>query len=239
MKLNKIHNMDCLEGMKLMKDNSVDICITSPPYNISDNKYEEYKDNLSDDDYVKFLIEVIDEMLRVSKYYVFFNIQVLKKNKKSMDKLFSYLYSKGIIKQEFIWAKRNPVSLPTPLVANGFEKIFCLTKDDNNNLYYKNCNYNRANYVSSCIIKPVNNENNNTSIHKATFPSWLPEFFIKNFTKENMIVLDPFMGLATTAMASKKLNRKYIGFELSKKYCDVSNEKIRQYDIQRRLPDWF
>jgi DNA modification methylase len=62
--------------------------------------------------------------------------------------------------------------------------------------------------------------------HPAPFHPDLPEFFIKWLTDENDIVLDPFMGSGTTAEVCKKLNRKYIGFELNESYKDLINKRV-------------
>ena len=74
--LNKIYNMNCLVGLKRMKEDSVSCVITSPPYNRKRNdKYENYEDVLSDKQYKELLYETIEECMRVSCSYVFFNIQ--------------------------------------------------------------------------------------------------------------------------------------------------------------------
>ncbi|MFH0948397.1 MAG: site-specific DNA-methyltransferase [Elusimicrobiota bacterium] len=64
--------------------------------------------------------------------------------------------------------------------------------------------------------------------HPATFPDKLPYDVIQCFCPENGIVLDPFMGSGTTAIAALKLNRKFIGFEISKEYCDLSTKRIEK-----------
>ena len=82
---NRIYCIDCLEGMKQLEDNSVDLTITSPPYNagtnIRGNFYEKYDDNL--DEYIcqEFISRVLKELIRVTKNYVFFNFQLLTTNK--------------------------------------------------------------------------------------------------------------------------------------------------------------
>jgi site-specific DNA-methyltransferase (adenine-specific) len=63
--------------------------------------------------------------------------------------------------------------------------------------------------------------------HPATFPDKLASDFIQCFTKEGMIVLDPFMGSGTVAAMAKKLNRNYIGFEISKEYCDIAKQRLK------------
>lgn len=69
--------------------------------------------------------------------------------------------------------------------------------------------------------------------HSAAFPEELPRWFIKLFTQPNDVVLDPFSGSGTTAVASKQLNRNYIGIDTDKTYCDKANQRILQ--IQPRL----
>lgn len=64
--------------------------------------------------------------------------------------------------------------------------------------------------------------------HSAVFPIALPSWFIKLFTQEGDIVLDPFMGVGTTALACLELNRKYIGIELKKEYIDMANDSIKR-----------
>jgi DNA modification methylase len=64
--------------------------------------------------------------------------------------------------------------------------------------------------------------------HSAAFPVSLPEWFIKLFTKQNDIVLDPFLGSGTTAVAAKINNRRYIGIEISKEFCNISEKRIKQ-----------
>ena len=64
--------------------------------------------------------------------------------------------------------------------------------------------------------------------HSASFPITLPEWFIKIFSKKNDIVLDPFIGSGSTAMAAKKLNRHFIGIELDKKYYDLAQKNINK-----------
>lgn len=63
--------------------------------------------------------------------------------------------------------------------------------------------------------------------HSAVFPIEIPTWFIKLFTAKNNIILDPFMGSGTTAVAAKRLGRKYIGIEISKEFCKVAENRIK------------
>ncbi|WP_405101688.1 DNA-methyltransferase [Oceanobacillus sp. FSL H7-0719] len=73
------------------------------------------------------------------------------------------------------------------------------------------------------------------SKHPAVFPVELPEFFIKAFSNENDVVLDPFIGSGTTAIAAINTNRNYIGFELEEEYYDLANERIKNHTTYGRL----
>lgn len=64
--------------------------------------------------------------------------------------------------------------------------------------------------------------------HSAAFPIALPIWFIKLFTKEGDVVLDPFIGSGTTALACKELNRKYVGIEVRKDYCDLAETYLKR-----------
>lgn len=70
--------------------------------------------------------------------------------------------------------------------------------------------------------------------HSATFPVSLPSWFVRLFTKEEDIVLDPFLGSGTTALACLELNRHYIGIEIMKKYYDLSVSSINKKKREMR-----
>jgi len=72
--------------------------------------------------------------------------------------------------------------------------------------------------------------------HSATFPLSLPEWFIKLFTEEGDVVLDPFVGVGTSVVAAKKLNRKYIGIDVCSEYCAEAERAL--HDSQRKLLFW-
>jgi len=81
-------------------------------------------------------------------------------------------------------------------------------------------------YPSNVLSLPTVSANLN---HSAVFPENLPSWFIKVFTKKGDVVLDPFVGSGTTAIAALKLDRKYIGFEIDRKYCKTAKSRIREY----------
>lgn len=236
--INKIICCDCLESLPKMQDDSVDIVITSPPYNISTrigegDVYDQYSDDLSMQQYQEFIFKVIDELLRVTRYYIFWNIQMLSSNKLAVLNIFSKY--KDNIKEICIWAKTmSPPASTDNTLSNQYEFIIVLSKYDRigkqfQRAFFDNRTKGQSN-IANCLIKPIN-QDNQCPDHKATFPEWLPEFFIKHFSKEDDIVLDPFSGTSTTAYVAKQLNRRFIGFELSQNYVDFSNNRLNQKNI--------
>ena len=96
---------------------------------------------------------------------------------------------------------------------------------------------NVSNWVGREMVYPTNvlhmaTECYNRS-HSATFPVALPDWFIRLFTQEGDVVLDPFVGSGTTAVAAKTVGRKYIGIDIDEDYCRLAEERIHQ--IQPRL----
>ena len=74
--------------------------------------------------------------------------------------------------------------------------------------------------------------------HPAPFHPQLPEFFIKWLTDENDLVLDPFMGGGTTAVAAAKLNRKYIGFDINPEYIKMTKDRLKQEFPDKNLEEF-
>ena len=73
--------------------------------------------------------------------------------------------------------------------------------------------------------------------HSAAFPEELPSWFIKLFTKADDVVLDPFLGSGTTAVAAAKLLRKFVGIEIKREYCEVARANLAKVGaIQATLP---
>lgn len=137
MNINKIYHIDCFDGFKELKDNSVNHVFTSPPYNRKRNdKYMYHNDVI--DDYYDFLCKVIDNCLRVSKEYVFLNIMKNYYNKQDVFKLIGQ-YSNKII-EIIIWEKTNPLPASGNSITNAYE-FFIIFGDKSlksNTTYTKN-----------------------------------------------------------------------------------------------------
>ena len=255
LKLNKIYNMDCVGGMKLLPDNSVDLTVTSPPY-FNAKAYSHWD---TYEEYLCWLESVFSEVFRVIKQgrMCCVNISTIlvsraKRNDESkrlplpfhfvniMEKIgFKFL-------EDIIWVKpegasknrnggfyqhRQPVAYK-PNVIN--EYIFVFQKPapflidkivrDYKGVIKENSlvcgEYERSN------IWYINPETK--SKHLAPYPEKLCDNLTRYYSYDGDIVLDMFMGSGTTAVACVRNNRNYIGFEISKEYCEIAEQRIAE-----------
>lgn len=216
LEINKIYNIDCLEGFKKLEDKSVNHVLTSPPYNRKRNDKYEYHDDIMDN-YYEWLCAVIDECIRVSSGYVFFNIMKNYYNKKDVFKIIGK-YS-DIIQEIIVWEKTNPLPASGKSITNSYE-YFIVFGDrplKSNSTYTKNI-------ISSSVNSKMTKE------HKAIMKQEVCDWFIDKFTKDNELILDPFMGAGTTAISCIKMNRGYIGFEIATEYVKLSESRINGID---------
>jgi len=235
MKLNTVICGDCLDVMQDMEDNSVDLVVTSPPYNmggkslgykpsgtISHKHYDIYNDDINEEKYVDWCREIIKECLRCSRY-VIWNVQPVISTRKHIIDLQNHFYNN--LKEYFIWEKQAVANITAKYgaLAKGFEFVFLMGQDNKATFNYHDFPKNK--YVPN--IKTWY-KSENFKEHAATFPRELPSYFIRNFTKKGDIVLDPFLGSGTTAVACKELGRNYIGIEISPEYCAIAEKRLAQ-----------
>ena len=200
----------------------MNVVLTSPPYNrIRNDKYDHYNDTLTD--YYGLLVNFTDECLRVAKDKVIVNLQQSHFNKREVYKYFGRYANNiaGVV----IWGKTNPQpsrnyhqSDNTRSITNSYEYFIVLTKDGKDFRCYGD--ENTLNY----IMTPVNSDHIDN--HHAVMRKDVCEWFIKKFTKEGDIVLDPFLGCATTAICAIESGRHYIGFEISEEYYNICKSRI-------------
>jgi DNA modification methylase len=233
MELNKIYHNNCLDILKKMKMDSIDMCFTSPPYNCGNKRmYRSYNDDLPDDEYYKLLSDSLKEMLRICKGLIFFNINYMQNNKKSIYRLM-YEFS-DYLRENIIWDKLRAEPPIANILAKRYEYILLLTK--NKDIEINNFKKNKAenyknifgNWISNLIRLSIKDDQvQYNKINRAGFPINLVRMFIDIYTKENDIILDPFMGLGTTAMACKQSNRNYIGIEIIKENIEIAEKRIK------------
>jgi site-specific DNA-methyltransferase (adenine-specific)/modification methylase len=238
LEVNKVYNEPCLETMKRMKDDSVDLVITSPPYNMNlrirngkycsrqvvkefSTKYANFSDNLPIDEFYELHSSVLKELLRVSKI-IFYNIQIVTGSKRAFFKIIGEFsdYLKDIV----IWDKGYAQPAMAPNVLNRqSELILIFDKEHAISRQFKKCNFKRGTLDDVWQIKRGKQVDKN---HGAVFPEKLVETILTNFSDENDLIYDPFMGTGTTAKVSSLFNRKWIGSEINKEYCEIINQRV-------------
>ena len=239
MKNDHIYNEDCIKTLKRMEDNSVDCVITSPPYNMNlrirkgkycsrqivkelSTKYDGFSDNLPIEEYYEFHSSVMRELLRVSKV-VFYNIQIVTWSKRSIFKMIGEFNEN--LKDIIVWDKGVAQPAMQKQVLNRRTELILVFESD----YPISRQFRYANFERGTLsdIWEIKRGKKISKDHGAVFPEELVEKIIENFTKEGDVIYDPFMGTGTTAVVSKKMNRKYIGSELSKSYIEVSEQRLK------------
>jgi site-specific DNA-methyltransferase (adenine-specific)/modification methylase len=231
---------DCLEMMKQIPDGSIDMVLTSPPYNMNlrirngkycsrqivkelSTKYENFDDNLSMNDYFEFNKKVIYELLRVSDL-IFYNVQFLTGNKPALFKLIGEFSDK--IKEFIIWDKCNAQPAIGQGVMNSqFETVLVLQNSAPESRSFNTAQFDRGTLSNVWKIKRGKKV---CKSHGAIFPDELAEKVIKSFSSEYAVILDPFMGTGTTGVACINLNRVFIGIEKDKEYFKISCDRINR-----------
>jgi len=259
---------DCLEKMKDIPDGSIDLIVTSPPYNIGKN-YGTYKDDLPLDEYYKWLALCCAEMFRVIKpnRNIFINIcdiGVSNKDAEGEHRIgergnFYVIPHHVVVISEFIKMKNaqylNPIIWKKPsnhISQFGANARFCGTYP-----YPANCHIpSEIEYIlhfrKNGKFEKVDNDIKSMSkiskkrwmelsnqlwefngvssmkSHPAQYPIELPKRCVEGWSFCKDVVLDPFMGIGTTGVVCKNLNRNFIGIELDPEYFEIAEKRINE-----------
>lgn len=210
---------DCFTTMQDMKTKQVDYIFTSPPYNIGNaiggQKYKDESDNLDQQGYMDWQIKLIDEMIRVTKHHIFYNIQMLSGNKIALLTLMEHY--KYQIKDIFIWnKKRCPPASCKGVTNSKYEYIIVFSNKKPEDRNFPDGNF-HGDWPN--VIEVDHEHNKYAKEHKAIFPISFPRLFMSKFGKEGDVWYDPFGGTGTTAAAALETDRHYILSELSESYA--------------------
>ena len=259
MKTNVIYQSTS-ESMKEVSDKTVDLVVTSPPYNINiqygnktkngktvASKSVKYSDNLEESEYRKLLGNVFNECKRVLKDdgSIWINIK-----NRTIDgdivppfwilDFFQDMHLKNLIVWNFDWGGST-----NKRFAPRYEFVFWFVKNSNNYTFNLEdvkvpaLNFRPDRYKSQMKnptdvwrISMVSGNFDERTGHPAQYPEQLIERIIRAGSNEGEIILDPFMGSGTTAAVAKKLNRKYIGYEIVEEYCKMANERLKKIEVK-------
>lgn len=238
--LNRIYNEDCLVTLAKIEDNSIDLIVTSPPYNKSfyntgadksvwkgrNIDYDTFNDAMNPDDYERWQRKVLSECLRVLKPSgsIFYNHKDVLYKQQTIHPKWVYDFP---LKQVIIWDRKSSCTIDPHYFMPANEWIFWIVKDREKTFFDKEKAIFRTN------IWQMNAEHNP---HPAPFPMRLSNNCVITCCPEGGITYDPFSGSGTTAVACMKEKRHFLCFEMNKEYYDKS---IRRIDAERRQKTLF
>lgn len=223
-----IYNLDFLTVVQTMEDNSVDLIVTDPPYRTT-------KRGTSKSTTTGGLVR--SELGKQGK--------IFKHNDIKISEFMPHLYR--VLKEgSHCYIMTNHVNLVEMLnVAKdcGFHFIKSLIWDKGNKimgqcymsqfeyiLFFRKGKHKKINYCGTADILSVPNikskNEHGQNLHDTEKPVELMEILIKNSSNEGDVVLDPFMGIGSTGVACKNLQRKFIGIEIDKQYFDIANIRL-------------
>lgn len=251
--MTKLHwgtnNMDCLEGLKMLKDESIDLTITSPPY----DDLRDYKGYAFD------IKKVVKELYRVTKQggvCVWVINDRVRNGSKTLTSFRHALLFQDVgfnVNDVMIWNKTNPMpQVRQPRYNQVFEYMFVFSKGKpktfnpimvpckTSGLLYKSTakqiTTDKSRVHKEMIINKEKVSPNiwdmavaqNKTSHPAVFPEELVYKHIISWSNEGDIIMDIFSGSGTTHKVALENNRRFIGFEIAKEYCDVEEERLKK-----------
>ena len=223
---NNIYLGDAYKLIKDIPDKSVSLIYTDIPYEIQSGggghsalskriiktNYVDLKDIRSGIDY-----SILDEFCRILKH-IYIYIYCSKSQILTLMKYF--VEEKDCLFDILFWGKTNPTPATNNLFLNDVE--YCLVFREKGTYFAKGYFLKSKYYIS-----PLNMNDKDDYGHPTIKPLELVKRHIENSTKPNDIVFDPFMGSATTCLAAKRLNRRYIGFEIEPKWFKVAQDRLQ------------
>ena len=247
----KIKNEDCFNTMKNMDDSSIDLILTSPPYNMTSRRggyadrgrYDVYKDWKTVEEYLQFTTDLFNEYDRILKEnkIVIYNFSYSIENPSMPYKVVNEIEKETswMLVDTIIWKKQ--CGLPFPAnerrLSRNWEFIWVFARKNEINTFeinkgiksiskktgqkYYNVFYN--------FIEAKNNDSKTPKLNEATFSTELCVKLLNIYAKDNYTVYDSFMGTGTTLNACKQieLNLNCIGSEISTDQCEYAEERLK------------
>lgn len=207
--LNRVIHGDCFKILPRIPNNSIDFIITDPPYGIKKKGINDTKDS-------RYYNKPFKEMFRVLKpnsfCLTFASIEKLNRISRKVSQYFDYEWS--IICYQ-----------PNNMIRGrlGFSKYFMLLVFSKGEPTYKEP-------MRDVLVYNVHTSKRGKINHPTTKPVYFFRRVIEKLTDKGDIVLDPFIGSGTTAIACKQLSRNYIGIEIKEKYCKISRNRLDNHE---------
>ncbi len=224
----KLFNEDCLKRLKEIETESVDLVVTDPPYKLTPRgngsssggmfQKKQVNSGLVFKQNAVNIEDWIDEVYRVLKpnshCYIMTNNRNIYHFLDVIDK------SKFHFIKNLIWFKDNKITSQSYM--SQFEYIIMCRKGGHRKI--NDCG---TSDVLSFANKKVTRDEANKAIHDTEKPVGLMKVLVENSSNENDVVLDPFMGVGSTGVACKELNRDFIGIEVDESYFNVAETRLK------------
>lgn len=233
--LNKIVCGDALKTMSKIPDETIDLVVTSPPYNLKNSTgngmkdgrggkwssaaliegYTGHSDDMPHEEYVEWQRLCLKEMMRILRPNgaIFYNHKWRVQAGLLQDR--HDIVNGFPVRQIIIWRRKGGINFNSGYFLPTYEVIYLIAKE-------KFRLAPKANAVGD--VWEFTQEANNS--HPAPFPVSLIDRIISSTTAQ--VVLDPFMGSGTTAVSARGLGRDYVGIELSQEYCKIARRRVAQ-----------
>ena len=227
------------ENMSELENNSVSLTVTSPPYNIG----KDSDLDLTDDEYWAMMENIFTETYRVTESGGRLVVNVANLGRKPyipFSKYFTELLIEigFIMRGEIIWQKSKGananfawgswLSASNPVIRDIHEYCLVFSKDSLRKSSQGESSIKKEEFMESTLsIWNINPASAKKIGHPAPFPIELPQKFINLYTYKKDLVLDPFLGSGTTAVAAKLLERNFIGYEIEEKYIAIANNRLK------------
>lgn len=226
--LNQIYCADCYEAIKELPDKSVDLIVTDPPYLLETrgagfHKKRDYYDEIHNDGLSvgieKYLLAEFERVMKKTNIYIFCN-------KNLLPMLFDFYKDKNF--DLLVWHKVNPIPTVNNKYLSDVEYVF-FARDKGVEMFN---NYSTSSKVYTSV---VNKSDKEKFQHQTIKPLTFVQRLISNSSRPNNIILDPFMGSGTTAVACKNLGRNFIGFEINPKWHKIACDRLNNQDASGQL----
>ena len=232
--IDKLIAGDTLIILRDMPSAIVDLSVTSPPYNKQEKNngglvkrvvYDDYRDTLSEEEYQARQVATLNEIYRVTKEggSMFYNHKIRWERGEMFHPMDWLRRTDWLVKQEIIWDRTLAGNIRGWRFWQVEERIYWLYKPQNGVKLGKELKSKDAKLTSIWRAVP---ENNNP--HPAPFPLWLPARIILSMLEqgESALVLDPYIGSGTTAVAARLLGFNYLGIDISQQYLRHAKQRI-------------
>lgn len=213
--LNKIYNVDCMQGMKELPDNFVDMTITDIPYGEVNRKSNGLRDldKKEADTFNLDMTELLTEIKRVTSGQI-----IIFCGREQFSEIYSFFAKEKGTTRPIVWEKTNPSPMNGQHVYLSGVEFAVWFKPRGRKVFNAHCKNTVFRY-----------SNGKRDFHPTQKNLQLFEEIILDNSNEGEIIFDPFSGSGTTAIACLNNNRQFLGFELSKEYADKSIERIENH----------